>query len=94
VSSVLGQYKKRDWIILADNDQIPPTGQFIGHNGNGFMLRPNVPAEVPVELLDILNNAVWDAPEVDQATRQIIRYSPRLRFPYQVVQKPRDMQAA
>jgi len=93
-SLALGKYKKRVWIMLTDSDQIPPTGQFIGHNGDGFMLRPNVPAEVPVELLDILNIAVWDAPIVDQTTKQITGYTPRLRFPYQVVRKPQAAQAA
>jgi hypothetical protein len=87
-SDVLAKYTKRVWIMLTDSDQIPPTGQFIGHNGDGFMLRPNVPAHVPIELLDILNVAVWDAPIVDQITKQITGYTPRLRFPYQVVRAP------
>jgi hypothetical protein len=86
--NVLARYKKRVWLVLEDNDNIPPTGQFFGHNGVGFMLKPGVAAEVPVELLDILNNAVYEAPEVDQATRQIIGYKPRLRFPYRLIQKP------
>jgi hypothetical protein len=94
VADVMARYKKRIWIVLTDNDQIPPTGLFLGHNGIGFMLRANIPAEVPVELLGILNNAIWDAPEVDQVTKQIIRYTPRLRFPYQVVRRPQAEQAA
>ena len=92
-SNVLKQYEKRVWIVLEDNDQIPPTGQFIGHDGVGFMLRPNLPAEVPVELLDILNNAIYSAAEVDQVTKQIIGYTERLRFPYRLVQAPKEKAA-
>lgn len=84
----LAQYKKRVWIVLEDNDNIPPTGQFFGHNGNGFMLRPGVPAEVPVELVDILNHAIYSAPQVDSQTRQIIGYTQRLRFPYRMIPAP------
>jgi hypothetical protein len=92
--NVLNRYKKRLWIELQDNDQIPPTGLFIGHNGTGFMLKAGVEAEVPLELLDILNNAVYDAPIVDTATKQIIGYTPRLRFPYRVVNNPKARQQA
>ena len=31
---------KRVRIVLEDNDTIPPTGQFIGVNGKGYILRP------------------------------------------------------
>lgn len=84
----LGPYRERVWIILEDNDGVPPTGQFFGHNGVGFMLKSGVPAEVPKEIVDILNNAVYDAPQVDQATQQIIGYRSRLRFPYRIVPAP------
>lgn len=89
----LAPYKKRIWIVLEDNDDIPPTGQFFGHNGVGFMLRPGLPVEVPSEIVDILNNAEYLAPQVDPQTRQIIGYRPRLRFPYRIVPAP-DREAA
>lgn len=72
-------------IVLEDNDQIPPTGQFFGHNGRGFMLRSGEEAAVPPEIINILNDAIWDAPIVDPATRQITGYRKRLRFPYRVL---------
>lgn len=93
-SDRLARYKQRVWIMLEDNENIPPTGQFIGHDGVGFMLQAGVAAEVPLELIDILNNAVYLAPTVDQATKQIIGYRERLRFPYRVVAKPATAQAA
>lgn len=89
----LARYKKRVWIVLEDNENIPPTGQFFGHQGIGFILQPGKPAEVPVEIIEILNNAEYLAPVVDQATRQIIDYRPRLRFPYRVVPAPQEQAA-
>jgi hypothetical protein len=90
----LARYKHRIWLVLEDNDNIPPTGQFFGHNGTGFMLRVGVPAEVPLEVLELLNNAEYMAPVVDQQTRQIIEYKPRLRFPYRLVNAPREQEPA
>ena len=72
-------------IVLEDNDNIPPTGQFFGHNGRGFILRSGEEADVPPELIGILNDAVWDAPIVDSQTQQIIGYRKRLRFPYRIL---------
>jgi hypothetical protein len=84
VQGPIAKYNRRVEIVLEDNDQIPPTGQFFGHDGNGFMLRAGVPVIVPIEIVDILNNAVYSAPEVDQNTRQVVGYKPRLRFPYRI----------
>jgi hypothetical protein len=86
--NVLKQYANRVWLVLEDSDNIPPTGQFFGHNGVGFMLKAAEPAEVPVEIVDILNNAIYHAPVVDPQTQQIISYRPRLRFPYRLVAPP------
>lgn len=72
-------------IQLEENDNIPPTGQFFQHNGNPFMLRAGEEAEVPVELINILNDAVMDVPMVDPTTRQVLGYRKRLRFPYRVI---------
>lgn len=72
-------------IVLEDNDNIPPTGQFFGHNGKGYILRSGEPADVPPEIINILNDAIYDAPIVDPQTQQIIGYRKRLRFPYSVV---------
>lgn len=72
-------------IILEENDNIPPTGQFIQVNGKAFMLRPGEPAEVPLEVISVLNDAVQDQPQIDQTTKQIVGYRKKLRFPYRVV---------
>lgn len=69
-------------IILDDNPDIPPTGLFIGHNGRPYMLQVNMPAEVPVALLNILDDAITSSPVIDPQTRQISHYIDRPRYPY------------
>ena len=72
-------------IQLEESDNIPPTGQFFGINGRSYMLKPGIPADVPKELINVLNDAVQDVPEVDPFTQQIIGYRKKLRYPYRVV---------
>jgi len=72
-------------IVLEENDNIPPTGQFISVNGRTWMLRPGEPAEVPMSLVHVLEQAVQDVPQVDPITKQIIGYRKKLRFPYREV---------
>lgn len=76
---------KRVRIILEENDSIPPTGQFFGANGRSYILRPGEEAEVPVEVINILDTAVMDTPIVDPTTKQVLGYRQRLRFPYRVL---------
>lgn len=75
----------RLWIVLEDNDDIPPGGQFIGVDGAAFMLKPNIEAWVPVGLCDVLDAAVKSVPIQDDVTRQITGWKNRLRFPYRIV---------
>lgn len=79
--------EKKVVIVLEENDNIPPTGQFISVNGRTFILRPGDEAEVPIALVNILNDAVQDVPQIDQATKQVIGYRKKLRFPYRIVQR-------
>jgi len=72
-------------IVLEENDNIPPTGQFIQVNERSWMLRPGEPVEVPITLVNVLEQAVQDVPQVDPVTKQIVGYRKRLRFPYRVV---------
>lgn len=82
-------------IVLEDNDEIPPTGQFLqygaGNEIKSFMLRPGEKAMVPRALLNVLDQAVQEVPIVDRTTQQVVGYKEKLRFPYRVVQ---DAQAA
>jgi len=71
-------------IILEENPDIPPTGQFIGLNGIGYILRPGEVANVPIGVKEILDNAVIDVPQVDPSTQQIIGTRSRMRYPYRL----------
>lgn len=73
---------KRIKILLEENDDIPPTGLPLGHNGNTYVILPGEPVEVPEFLLEILDHAVMSAPQVDPQTRRVVGYRDRLRFPY------------
>lgn len=76
---------KRVRIVLEDNAEIPPTGQFFSVNGRAYVLRPNEEAEVPVEMLSALNDAVMEVPIVQN--EQVVGYRKRMRFPYRVIAK-------
>lgn len=76
-------------IVLSENDDIPPTGLFIGHNGRSFMIKPGIPVAVPDELLEVLDNAVGKVAVIDPHTKRVVDYRAKLRFPYQVVRQPR-----
>lgn len=72
-------------IILEENDNIPPTGQFFGAQGVGYMLKPGMEATVPMSIIGILNTAVMSTPIIDEETKQVKGFRNRLRFPYRVV---------
>jgi len=69
-------------IQLEENDEIPPTGLYLGLNGRGYLLKPGEVVAVPTGLVDILDNAVMTVPQVDPNTRRVVGYRDRLRYPY------------
>ena len=76
------------WVILDDNDDIPPTGLFVGHNGIGFLIQTGVPVLVPNHVLGVLDDAIMEAPIIDPKTRQVMGYRPRPRYTYRKVAAP------
>jgi len=79
----------RIWIVLQESQHIQRgQGQFFGINGAGFLLKPGKKAYVPKGIVDILENAVEDIPDVDPDTLQVIGWRQRLRFPYSIVAAP------
>lgn len=77
---------KRVKIILEENDNIPPTGLFIGINGRSFLLRAGEEVEVPVEVIEVLNDAVEDVPRTD-GNNNVLDYRKKMRFPYRLTGK-------
>ncbi len=75
---------QRTRIVLEENDQIGPNGQFFGADGKGYMLRPGEEADVPQSIISILDTAVMSVPIVDGG-QTVIGYRDRLRFPYRVI---------
>ncbi len=84
---------KRIWIQLEDNNEIPPTGQFIGINGRSYQLRAGEPAQVPQELIEVLQDAVASVPVTDE-NGNVVSYRDRLRFPFRYVRAPASAAAA
>lgn len=76
--------ERRTKIILEDNEQIGPTGQFFSADGKAYMLRPGEEASVPESILNILDTAITSVPVVDTSST-VIGYRDRLRFPYRIV---------
>jgi len=72
-------------IILEENENIPPSGQYVGVNGVGYLITPGVEVSVPESVLEVLDNAVTSFPVQDPITKQVIGYRDRLRFPYRIV---------
>lgn len=76
-------------ILVEENDEIPPTGLFVGLNGTGYLIRAGEPVDVPRAILGVLDCAVMSAPQIDPTTRQVVGYRERMRYPYRTL-KPLD----
>ena len=85
VSAVPVSKPKKTRIILEENDNISPSGQFFQLNGEAYMLRPGVEVDVPEGIIEILDHAVESRPVIDPQSRQVTGYRDRLRFPYRTV---------
>lgn len=81
-----GEEKVR--IMIEDNDEIPPGGQFIQVNGRSFMIQSGHEVDVPRSVCDVLDHAVKSVPITD-AMNTVIGYRDRLRFPYRVITNTR-----
>lgn len=78
----------RVWIVLDDNDDIPPSGLFVGHNGTGYLLGTGAPIPVPAFICGILDDAIMDAPIIDPKDKTVKGYRPRPRYTYRRVPAP------
>lgn len=72
-------------IILEENDNIPPTGLFVGHNGKGYLIRPGEAVDLPVDVLKILDNAIMSKP-ITTPEGSVVGYRDQSKYPYRLVE--------
>lgn len=82
--------KKRVWIVLDDNDDIPPTGLPVSLNGSAYIIRVGEPVQVPEPILEVLDHAVMKAPIIDPNSRRVNGWRDRLRYSYRRVPAPKN----
>ncbi len=70
-------------VILEESDDIPPTGLFVSLNGKGYLIKPGEEVDLPLGVIEILDNAVMSTP-VRSATNEVIGYRDKTRFPYRL----------
>jgi hypothetical protein len=75
------QEEKRVRIILEENDEIPPTGLYVGVNGKGYLIKAGEEVSVPESVIEVLKNAIKDKPIMESG--RIVRYRKASRFPFQ-----------
>lgn len=74
-------------IILQRNENIPPTGLFVGHNGTPYIVKAGEPVMVPQGVVNVLNDAVMDMPIIGDS-QSVIGYQKQLRFPFSFATMP------
>ncbi len=72
-------------IVLDENDDIPPTGLFVGLNGRGYLIRPGCEVDIHPDVLEVLDNAVQSRPVVSPENKQVIGYRNQKRYSYTIV---------
>jgi hypothetical protein len=73
-------------IVLEENDNIPPTGLFVGENGRGYLIRAGEEVDVPAGIVEILTNATQAVPTVDPQSLQVVGYREKSLYPFRIVQ--------
>ena len=69
-------------IIVDESPDMPPTGYPVGLNGTAYIIRPGVPVDVPLGVMEVIRHAVLSVPVVDNLTQKVIAYRDRPRIPW------------
>lgn len=72
-------------IIIEENDDIPPTGLPLGHNGDQVYVVPGEVVNIPRKFLEILDNAIVSVSMTDPNTKQVIGTRDKRKYPYRIV---------
>jgi hypothetical protein len=78
---------ERKWIILEESSDIPPTGLPLSVNGEAIMIMPGEPVHIPLNYLEVLDQAIIDVPVLN-GSQQITGSRQKRRFPYREVPAP------
>lgn len=74
-------------VILEENDNIPPTGLFVGVNGQGFLIKPGEAVDLPVSVLEVLDNSITSTP-VRSQDGEVLGYRDKTQYPYRYAKTP------
>ena len=72
-------------IILEETENMAPTGQMFSLNGRAYLIRPGEPVDIPIGILEVIDNAVMSVPIIDQVSMKVVGHRNRHRFPYRLV---------
>ena len=72
-------------IVLEETENMAPTGQTFSLNGKAYLIRPGEPVDIPLGILEVIDNAVMAVPIHDPQSLKVIGYRNRHRFPYRRV---------
>ena len=88
--TIANMKRKTIRVILEESEEIPPIGLYVGVNGKGFLIKPGVEVDLPMEVIGVLNNAVQSSPIIDPENQQVTGWRERMRYPYRLVQNFAD----
>jgi hypothetical protein len=78
----------RTWIILEENSNIPPTGLYLGVNGDGCLVRAGEKVHLPNRYLEVLDHAIEGVAQQNSQFQLTGATHGRQRFAYRVTTPP------
>lgn len=82
----------RTWIVVEENEDIPPTGLPLSVNGEACMVFPGEAVHLQNRYKEVLDHAIISVPQRDSSER-VVGSRERHRFPYRLA-TPAEIEAA